>query len=96
MREAQTGLCTICGGRLAPERSGHTKLTASRDHTYPKARYGMGNQGNMTLTHAGCNAEKSDRDPTGCEVIWLHAVNARMGWQLQGAKRLTLSEMTFP
>lgn len=32
--------------------------------------------------HKRCNGAKGDREPTGCELIWLEMVKARTGGSL--------------
>jgi hypothetical protein len=41
---------------------------------------------NYVCAHAKCNSEKGNRHPTGCELIWLQAVNARRGYDPLGWK----------
>lgn len=69
---AQEGYCGICG--LPME-----LMPRSVDHVVPKARGGADRVGNAVLAHFPCNFEKADRLPTGCELIWLLAVNNRIG-----------------
>ena len=73
--EAQGWLCPICGQPMDPN------LAPSVDHVHPRrgkqARTGL--YRNALGTHFWCNNAKGDREPTGCELIWLAAVNARLG-----------------
>jgi 5-methylcytosine-specific restriction endonuclease McrA len=69
MLEAQGGFCGICGARL--------KRSPSYDHVIPKCRGGK-NMRNRIVAHIGCNFQKGDRMPTGCELIMLEAVNTRI------------------
>ncbi len=69
---AQYGTCALCG--LPLEERGRTI-----DHVVPRARQGMDRIGNLVLSHMLCNGMKADRLPTGCELIWLLAVNNRLG-----------------
>jgi hypothetical protein len=80
MAEAQKGLCILCGTRIffdvelpdwAPQR-------ASFDHVLPRSRGGV-NVGNRLAAHRRCNEDKGNRMPTGCELVWLAAVNAKLG-----------------
>lgn len=68
---AQDGWCPICGERLTS--SGRTL-----DHVVPRSRGGA-QLGNLLVVHNWCNLRKADRMPTGCELIMLAAVNARVG-----------------
>ncbi len=78
--KAQRYKCTICASSLNAfsnkPRGRRTGLSV--DHVIPKA-LGGGNSGNRLIVHAGCNHRKANRKPTGCELVWLHAVNARIG-----------------
>ena len=68
----QGGLCAGCGQPVRP-----IYLTA--DHVIPVSRGGADALGNLVAMHGPCNSRKSNRMPTGCELIWLLAVNARLG-----------------
>lgn len=70
---AQGRLCGICGERM-------TCRQATIDHVRPKGRGGPDRFGNIVAAHAVCNERKSGRKPHGCELIWLDAVNARLGF----------------
>lgn len=88
---AQRGICSGCGLALAPldkRRLARVDII-SADHTYPRSRGGQNRLGNITLMHTDCNEWKGDAKPTGCEIIWLIAVNAYIGiqpahWWLNG------------
>lgn len=51
----------------------------SVDHVIPRARGGHDGAGNTVAAHIPCNVQKGDRSPTGCELLWLSAVNLRLG-----------------
>ena len=72
---AQGGLCGVCGLALVFGARARPKPTL--EHVIPRARGGPG-FGNVVRTHERCNNEKADRWPTGCELIFLMAVNARL------------------
>ena len=72
--KAQHGFCGICG--CASEDGD----VCTVDHVIPKAMGGADIVGNFVMAHKGCNAEKSARAPSGCELVWLLAVNARIGF----------------
>lgn len=79
----QDGRCAICSFELVRDARFLDEHSWNLDHVYPRSRYRrLGNRGNVLLTHVGCNTRKSDRDPTGCEILLLHAVNARLGHTL--------------
>ncbi len=89
----QGGVCSICGREVAPVYRPGRGSAASRDHTFPRFREqtagrprppALGRWGGhlripITMAHAKCNSRKGARWPTGCEMIWLLAVNARLG-----------------
>ena len=76
---AQDGLCHICGNKVGINPQGdhgsidHVWPTALRDEANPKQI------GNILLAHTKCNGGKDARKPTGCELIFLFAVNRRLG-----------------
>jgi hypothetical protein len=70
--ELQDWFCPICGGSL---RVG----VLSVDHVWPRRGPGRGLQRNHLAAHERCNHRKGARRPTGCELIWLEAINARLG-----------------
>lgn len=49
------------------------------DHVVPRSRGGALGLGNVVLAHRPCNGRKANRMPTGCELTFLLAVNARLG-----------------
>jgi hypothetical protein len=54
------------------------KLRPTFDHVVSRAKTKK-HKGNLLAAHRKCNGEKGDRDPTGCELIWLEVVNERSG-----------------
>lgn len=50
---------------------------ASIDHVVPRALGGL-NEGNIVAVHLRCNGRKGGRMPTGCELVVLAWVNARL------------------
>lgn len=77
LRRMQGKICPICGATL--EGASVTTL----DHVIPKSRGGPDRLGNLFAAHYPCNQEKGNRMPTGCELIWLLAVNSRLGVEPQ-------------
>lgn len=71
LRELQGGLCALCAKALSPN-----QMTV--DHVWPRAVH-RNRQRNHVAAHYACNHAKGGRLPTGCELIWLDAVNARRG-----------------
>lgn len=78
--EAQERICPICDDWLEfdPSFGISHPLRPSIDHVMPKSKGGCHN-GNRLAMHRECNCAKGDRLPTGCEMIWLASVNARLG-----------------
>lgn len=72
LHRVQRGFCASCGQRVRPGQW-------SVDHVIPLALGGADAFGNFAMVHGRCNTRKADRMPTGCELIWLMAVNARLG-----------------
>lgn len=71
---AQEGICAFCGKPM-----GHDASCHSLDHVIPVALGGDNGVGNYVLCHSECNRRKANDVPTGCEMVWLLAVNARIG-----------------
>ena len=69
----QGDVCPTCGEPLLG--------ALSVDHVWPRlGRQALsGLYGNALASHPRCNSSKGDRDPTGCEIVWLTAVNALLG-----------------
>lgn len=63
--------CAICG---TPMKDGDRNI----DHVWPQALGGYGGLGNLVTTHYSCNDFKAARLPTGCEILALVAVCARL------------------
>jgi 5-methylcytosine-specific restriction endonuclease McrA len=71
---AQGGLCAICGQPLDP-----VIHRATTDHVIPLALGGRDALGNFVAVHRRCNTWKANDIPTGCEMVWLLFVNAKVG-----------------
>lgn len=79
--DAQGGLCASCGTPmfLPKVHQGQDYLLyASRDHLIPRKRGGSDCPRNAVAMHVKCNSSKSDRLPTGCELIFHALVLARL------------------
>lgn len=78
---AQDGICPICSEPLEDRYRATDKRAPTIDHVIPLALGGHNLVGNMLAAHRYCNSvTKGGRMPTGCELIWLLAVNARTGY----------------
>lgn len=78
---AQEGICALCGHRMPYplDHTGPKEWRASCEHVIPLTMGGSDHLGNIVASHRCCNSWKSSHPPTGCELIWLQAVNARLG-----------------
>lgn len=74
---AQGSLCAICGKAITENDRDSENMRPSLDHVIPRDMAG-GNLLNLVVAHNQCNRMKANDLPTGCEVIWLLAVNARL------------------
>lgn len=79
---AQGGHCPGCGDRMYPVTRRHCTRGWTFEHVWP-LRYRYHHRGNLLVSHSLCNNRKADRDPTGCEVLLLAAVNAQLGFELR-------------
>lgn len=80
LMRAQKRRCASCAGLMFDKANEcETGFHASIDHVYPRAHGGPDAIGNFVAMHYRCNQRKADRAPTGCELIWLAAVNAAIG-----------------
>lgn len=75
LSSAQSFICAICGFEITGD--------PTIDHVIPRARNGFDGVGNIVAAHFDCNNRKADRLPTGCELVFLLAVNARLGVEPQ-------------
>lgn len=80
--EAQGKHCSVCGEHMHPIAGSHPTRGWTIDHVYNRASRRYLADGNKLVCHRGCNQRKADREPTGCELILLHMVNARLGFEL--------------
>ncbi|WP_407925602.1 HNH endonuclease [Erythrobacter rubeus] len=48
------------------------------DHVTTRSAGGGRTLNNGLLKHQRCNQQRADRPPTGCELIWLEFVTARL------------------
>lgn len=74
--QLQGGICAICG---TPMNDGTHWGAATNDHVIPKSAGGQDRLGNLVAAHRSCNMRKGSDRPSGCELVWLLAVNNRLG-----------------
>jgi 5-methylcytosine-specific restriction endonuclease McrA len=72
LMDAQEGLCSVCGEAIDLA----DKWTL--DHVIPIYEGGADQLGNLCVAHEACNVAKANDWPTGCEMVALFAVNARL------------------
>lgn len=70
--------CASCGGFAHLHLGGRHPWRLTLDEAVPRARGGRRELGNQLVMRKICNEAKADRMPTGCELIWLELVNARL------------------
>lgn len=79
---AQNGFCASCGKGMLLYQSGvyfdNTQVIASIDHLKARRVGGVDSIENMVAMHRGCNSAKGHRQPTGCELIFLSVVHAKL------------------
>jgi hypothetical protein len=93
---AQGKCCAVCGMKMVPGHMMHRTRGWTIEHVYPRSRYFLFNDGNQLISHAECNNRKGDRDPTGCEVILLYAVNAQLGLEIVEKARSYVDPIVAP
>lgn len=76
----QRGTCVLCGTVIDMETdfAPSDMRRPSFDHVVARS-LGGGNEGNYLIAHRKCNSDKSNRRATGCELVWLAAVNSHLG-----------------
>lgn len=94
--EAQGKHCSVCGERMVPKTGSHPARGWTIDHVYNRASNRYFADGNKLVCHSACNQRKADRDPTGCELILLHLVNARLGFELVERQRSYADNVEAP
>lgn len=70
--------CAGCGERAYPHLPVRHPNAITIDEVIPRAKGGLRELGNQIAMHRVCNARKADRPPSGCHIIWLALVNARL------------------
>ena len=90
LRWAQGSTCAGCGKHLPSARrlkKQHPDYPTF-DHVIPRSRGGQNLLTNGVLKHRSCNAIRKDRLPTGCDMIWLAFVRARLSVRPHSVKGL--------
>ena len=80
LRFAQQSICAGCGQHLPSVRrvKKHHPDYPTFDHVVPKSLGGRRVLTNGLLKHRRCNGLKANRCPSGCDLIWLAAVQFRL------------------
>jgi 5-methylcytosine-specific restriction endonuclease McrA len=88
LRWAQGSICAGCGAHLPS--SSRLKIHDPRyptfDHVIPRSRGGRTVLTNGLLKHQECNAKRGNSDPTGCDLIWVEFVRARLAVRPRSVK----------
>ena len=80
LMKAQGRRCAICGRLFFPNlEEVEPHWLPSIDHVIPSSVGGPDRLGNFLAAHRLCNSQKGERIPTGCEIIWLLAMNCKLG-----------------
>jgi 5-methylcytosine-specific restriction endonuclease McrA len=56
------------------------------DHVIPRSRGGRTVLTNGLLKHQECNAKRGNENPTGCDLIWVEFVRARLAVRPRSVK----------
>jgi 5-methylcytosine-specific restriction endonuclease McrA len=76
--EIQRNRCGICGSHMAPLNfNWMDPFFPTLEHVWPRSK-ARKNAGNLILTHRRCNERKGSAAPTGCELVFLAWVNAKL------------------
>lgn len=73
----QGSICAICGGEMDYGNGFDQEPTV--DHVISLAMGGADRLGNLVAAHRRCNTMKGSLPPTGCTLVFLLAVNNRLG-----------------
>lgn len=82
--------CGLCGKRIREEELFYTSgKTVNLEHVWPLSLLPTATPqtGNHLLAHAACNANKGNRPPRGCEVLFLYATNRALGLSEQATEK---------
>jgi hypothetical protein len=74
----QDGRCYLCDRPMVAEYRYTRRLGWSADHVNPRTA-GFTRSANVLLAHRCCNSKKGSRRARPCELIFLLAVNERLG-----------------
>ncbi|WP_371809606.1 HNH endonuclease [Croceicoccus sp. YJ47] len=88
LRWAQGSLCAGCGEHV-PSSSRLKRYDPSYptfDHVTTRSTGGGRTLGNGLLKHQRCNQKRANRAPTGCDLIWLEFVTARLSMRPKSFK----------
>lgn len=80
LRWAQNSICAGCGTHLpsVSRLKRYDPQYPTFDHIILKSVGGTRTLNNGLLKHQRCNQARANRAPTGCDLIWLAAVQARL------------------
>jgi len=91
LRWAQGSVCAGCGKHLpSAGRVRHCDPDyPTFDHVVPRSKGGTNRLENGILKHRLCNERRKDAPPTGCDLIWLAFVQARLAERPASVKAAT-------
>ena len=80
LRRAQGDLCAGCATRFLKDSvlGPRDPRYPTFDHVIPRSRGGRRSLDNFLLKHRRCNEIRGNAPPTGCDLVWLAAVRARV------------------
>ena len=90
LRWAQGSVCAACGGHLpsAKRLKRFHPDYPTFDHVLPRSKGGGRTLHNGLLKHHRCNMARRNLPPTGCDLIWLEFIRARLAVKPQTVKGL--------
>ena len=90
LRWAQGSVCAGCGKHLPSARrtKKHHPDYPTFDHVIPLSRGGKNRLTNGLLKHRICNAARGNRSASGCDLIWLAFVQARLSVRPKSVKNM--------
>lgn len=80
LKRAQNGICAGCAEPFLDDPNLHQTdpRYPTFDHVTPRSRGGRRNLDNGLLKHRRCNQIRGNSPPTGCDLVWLEGVRARI------------------
>ena len=88
LRWAQRSLCAGCGEHVpsSSRLKRYDPAYPTFDHVTTRSTGGGRTLGNGLLKHQRCNQQCANRAPTGCDLVWLEFVTARLSMRPRSFK----------